>query len=147
MSIVVYVASPYTVGNQSENVRRSIDMGEELTKHHFTPILPLLSHFWGLVHPHEWDFWMTHDLELVKRSDCVLRLKGESKGADLEVKSAREWNIPVYYTLDRLLLDTIPNIDPMSGKTVRSFIIPSPQSQHPPKPDPKNSLNFKGYGL
>lgn len=39
---------------------------------------------------------------LIERCDAILRLPGESKGADNDVKLARERGIPVYYHLDEI---------------------------------------------
>ena len=39
----------------------------------------------------------------VERSDYLLRLKGESAGADKEVALAKELGIPVYYSIKSLL--------------------------------------------
>ncbi len=43
--------------------------------------------------------WYGLDLQIVKRCGAVLRLPGESVGADLEVKCAEEHGIPVFYAL------------------------------------------------
>lgn len=37
---------------------------------------------------------------LIERCDAILRLPGESKGADNDVRLAHERGIPVYYALD-----------------------------------------------
>jgi hypothetical protein len=39
---------------------------------------------------------------LLQHCDAVLRLKGDSKGADNDVKIARECGIPVYFSLDEV---------------------------------------------
>jgi hypothetical protein len=39
---------------------------------------------------------------LIERCDAVLRLEGESKGADNDVRLARERGIPVYYSIDEI---------------------------------------------
>jgi hypothetical protein len=39
---------------------------------------------------------------LIERCDAILRLAGESKGADNDVKLAKERGIPVYYHIDEL---------------------------------------------
>jgi hypothetical protein len=39
---------------------------------------------------------------LIERCDAVLRLAGESKGADNDVRLAKERGIPVYYQLDEV---------------------------------------------
>jgi hypothetical protein len=39
---------------------------------------------------------------LLQRCDAVLRLAGESRGADQDVAIARDRGIPVYYSLDEI---------------------------------------------
>lgn len=39
---------------------------------------------------------------LIERCDAILRLPGESKGADNDVRLAKERGIPVYYNVDEL---------------------------------------------
>jgi len=101
---VIYIASPYTKpdGLQLANVRRQIDVADALMADGFIPYAPLLSHFWNEIHQHDWDFWMTICKEMLLRCDAVLRLEGESKGADTEVWLALTNGIPVYHSLDLL---------------------------------------------
>jgi hypothetical protein len=68
----------------------------------YCPILPLLSHFEHLVHPRPYDDWLKIDKEKILRSDCVLRLFGESRGADIEEMYAKENGIPVYHSITEL---------------------------------------------
>jgi nucleoside 2-deoxyribosyltransferase len=100
--IKVYVASPYTLGDVAVNVKRQIDAVDELMNKGFAPFAPLYSHFQHMIHPRSYQDWIKVDLEWVKVCDCVLRLEGESSGADGEVKLAKELNIPVYYSFDEL---------------------------------------------
>lgn len=95
----IYLASPYTIGDVAENVRTQIDMGSVLMDHGFTPHIPLLSHFQHLVIPRPYKDWIANDLEWLPVCDAVLRLPGESKGADIEVARAKELDIPVFYQL------------------------------------------------
>jgi hypothetical protein len=39
---------------------------------------------------------------LIERCDAILRLEGESKGADNDVRLAKERGIPVYYQIDEI---------------------------------------------
>lgn len=100
----VYIASPYTQGDVAVNVRNSIIAAEQLVTFGFIPFVPLLSHFWHMMCPHEYSFWTTLDDEWVLRCDCVLRLPGESKGADREVKLAKKKGIPVFYSINELIV-------------------------------------------
>jgi len=98
----VYIASPYT-GNEDQNVRIQIDTAAELRYRGFFPFWPLHSHFEHMAHPKPYDIWMNADLYWLAKCDCVLRLPGESSGADKEIEHAKRLNIPVYYSLDELL--------------------------------------------
>lgn len=40
---------------------------------------------------------------LIARCDAILRVPGQSKGADQDVQLAKELGIPVYYSLEELL--------------------------------------------
>ena len=52
--------------------------------------------------PFTYDDWIAMDLELVSRCDAVLRLPGESVGADMETAFACSRSIPVYYSVEQL---------------------------------------------
>jgi hypothetical protein len=79
-------------------------MADKLANMGFLPFVPLHSHFWHFLSPHPYEFWTTMDLEWVLRCDCILRMEGESSGADNEIKYAEEHGIPVFYSLDDLLI-------------------------------------------
>jgi len=99
----IYIASPYTNGNQAENVRAQLDVFHLLLKAGYIPFAPLLSHFVEIVHPHLYDDWMVYDLAWLSVCDGVLRLPGESPGADVEVEHAKKLNIPVFYSINDLI--------------------------------------------
>lgn len=48
--------------------------------------------------------WMTLALKEIEKSDIILRIPGESSGADREVKYALELKKPIYYDIEQLLL-------------------------------------------
>jgi hypothetical protein len=103
MRILVYIASPYTVGDTAINVRRSLIVADRLVKLGYLPYPPLHTHFWHFLIPHPYKFWMDMDYEWILHCDCLLRLPGESHGADEEVGWAAMNNIPVYYSIDELV--------------------------------------------
>lgn len=101
--IRVYIASPYTLGDQALNVRKQMDIFNELANTgKIAPFAPLLFHFQHLVHPRRQSSWMEIDLNWVRVCDALLRLPGTSKGADEEVAFAQSFNIPVFYTIEDL---------------------------------------------
>ncbi len=102
MRISVYIASPYTKGDVAVNVRDSFLVANQLADLGYLPFPPLYSHFWHFLTPHPYQFWLELDKEWVLRCDCILRLPGESTGADGEVEFAKEHGIPVYYSIEEL---------------------------------------------
>ena len=99
----VYIASPYTVGDQALNVRRQIDCFQDLADQGFAPFVPLATHFIHMIHPRSYEDWMSYDFEWIQQCDCVLRLDGVSLGADREVEFAKNLGIPVYYSIDEII--------------------------------------------
>ena len=97
--IKVYIASPYTIGDVAVNVKRQIDAADELMNLGFAPFVPLHSHFQHMIHPRPFQDWIKIDFEWLKICDCLLRIGGESVGADSEVAVAKELNMPVYYSI------------------------------------------------
>ena len=97
MNRKVYIASPYTLGDAAQNVRRQIDVANDLMNRGHVPFTPLLSHFHHLVHwrPHE--DWIKYDLAWIESCDILVRLPGESKGADMEVEHATKMGIPTLW--------------------------------------------------
>lgn len=98
----IYIASPYTIGDVAVNVKRQLDVADELMDMGFAPFAPLYSHFQHMAHPRPYTDWIKVDLEWVAACDCVLRLDGESKGADGEVEYAKRIGIPVFYSMEEL---------------------------------------------
>lgn len=92
----VYVAGPYTQGNMLENVRNAIDAGDRLASKGFAPYIPHLSHFWDLVHKHDYEFWLDICLTWVQACDAVLRLPGYCPGCEREVALAENCGIPIF---------------------------------------------------
>ena len=101
--IKVYIASPYTLGDIAVNVKLQIDTVDELMNLGFAPFAPLYSHFQHMAHPRHYQDWIDVDLEWVKVCDCVLRIGGESKGAEGEVELAKQLDKPVFYDIESLM--------------------------------------------
>lgn len=106
--ICVYIASPYTKGDVAVNVRESFLVADNLAMRGYLPFPPLFSHFWHFLVPHPYKFWTDIDLSWVLRCDCVLRMPGESSGADAEVEFAKRNGIPVYFSTDELYANKPP---------------------------------------
>lgn len=128
----IYVAGPISVGPLEQNIRQACEAGMELLKAGLAPLVPHLTCYMGQ-RICRWpvatrDFfksiaitltegpipevtpagavpadWYATDLPWVAVSDAVLRLPGESTGADLEVGEANRLGIPVFLTVEDVL--------------------------------------------
>ncbi len=103
MAIKVYVAGPYSKGDAAINIRNALVAGEQLVSHGLVPYIPHLNHLWHLIYPHEADFWYSYDNHWLGSCDCLLRLPGESKGADREMQRMIENNKPCFLDIPSLL--------------------------------------------
>jgi len=92
---LVYIAGPYTRPDPIANTRRMVRIADALLPLGVTPLVPHMTLLWHLVRPRPYGFWLEYDLRLVERCDVLLRVPGESRGADAEVVHARELQIPV----------------------------------------------------
>jgi len=101
--IKVYIASPYTLGDVAVNVKRQIDTYDILVTKGFYPFAPLFSHFQHMFHPRPYQDWLEQDEIWVNVCDCLLRLDGESSGADKEVQWAIKAGKPVFYSVEELI--------------------------------------------
>jgi hypothetical protein len=108
--IKVYIASPYTKGDIAVNVKLQIDTVDELMNMGFVPFAPLYSHFQHMAHPRPYKDWIEIDMVWVLACDCVLRIGGESAGADGEVKLAKDNGIPVYYSIKAIEKEASKNL-------------------------------------
>ena len=103
---LVYVAGPYIRPDPVENTHKTIQVAETLHASGLvTAYVPHLSLLWHLVAPHDAEHWYDYDLAILARCDALLRIPGESTGADNEVKFAQDEHhpIPVFYDIDALL--------------------------------------------
>ena len=101
----VFVSGPYSAETNEgrlKNTENAIAAGEELANLGFVPFVPHLNHWWDSYFPHYPGFWYAYDLEWLERCDCLLRLDGDSVGADREVEYAIKLNKPVYYCIEVL---------------------------------------------
>lgn len=103
MAEKVYIASPYTLGNTGDNVRKQHEAFDTLLSLGFIPFAPLLFHYQHICFPRSEAEWLRLDFEWLAVCDCILRLEGESKGADMEVDRAKKLGIPVYYDMEELI--------------------------------------------
>lgn len=102
--IKVYIAGPYTKGDVALNVRAAYIAADQIANAGGAPFVPHHTHFWHMMFPRPYEEWLKLDLAFLPVCDCVLRLPGESSGADGEVAKAIELGLPIFYTLDGVIL-------------------------------------------
>jgi hypothetical protein len=104
----VYVSGPYTRPNPSHNVRRAVDAADRLWAAGLVPFVPHLSQLWDTLTPRPWADWIAYDLHWVAACDALVRLPGDSAGADLEAEEARRLGIPVYGSVEAAVAALAP---------------------------------------
>ena len=125
MRATVYIAGPITKGDLCHNVNQATAAFIALATAGFAPMCPHWSVYskpaaesespWGGTTGRVWceataagndvmayADWLGIGLAWVKRSDALLRLPGESTGADMETACAREHGVPVFDSLEAL---------------------------------------------
>lgn len=122
----IYIAGPISKGSLEHNINQATESFIELAKLGYAPFCPHWSVYskrcvqlntteiwswdvnavvcYGQVQPNEitYEEWMRIDFNWIEVSDAVLRLEGESEGADREVRFAIEKGIPVFYSIGEL---------------------------------------------
>ena len=93
----VYIAGPYTGGDTIVNVRNAVEAGDRIVQAGHNAFVPHLFHFWHFLLPGDYEQWMRLDFEWLESCEVLLRLPGDSGGADREVELARELGIPVFF--------------------------------------------------
>lgn len=99
----IYIAGPYTKGDVAQNVRNAIEAGHMVIEAGFVPYIPHLSHFHHMLYPEDYETWIAIDFIWVDVCDAVIRLPGESSGADREVDLAKRQGKWIFYGVDDFL--------------------------------------------
>lgn len=113
---VVYISGPISNGGKADEIDRLANVSASLRPHSwlvragFAVINPLLTEAVdtyirrGDYEPLGHGAWLEGDLSILHSGavDAVLRLAGESKGADMEVAYAKHLGIPAFTTKDGL---------------------------------------------
>lgn len=98
----IYVAGPYTNGDIAVNVRNAFEAANRLADLGFAPFVPHATHFWHMLFPRPYKFWLELDNQFLPCCAAVLRLPGQSSGADGEVELAMHLGIPVFQDIGKL---------------------------------------------
>jgi hypothetical protein len=98
---LVYIAGPITKPNMIETAHRGISLYMKMIRHGVVvPFCPHLSVFAEFLDPNtiSYKFWLDHDFEVIRHCQALLRMPGESSGADQEIDFANnQAKIPVFY--------------------------------------------------
>jgi len=98
-SVRVYIAGPYSADPEA-CTREALAAASRLLDAGHAPFVPHLAHYWHTLHDaRPYEDWMRLDLAWVEVSDVLLRLPGESPGADREVEHARAHGVPVVFSI------------------------------------------------
>ena len=129
----VYIASPYWDNDpqvRHKRVQVQMSMANTLLSLGYHPFWPLHSYFLvqhgkdtGAEIFSEED-WLLVSMSWISACDLFLRIPGDSVGADAEETYAREKKIPVYYSIDNIILNRKEVIKPCQ-------IPKTPESGHP----------------
>jgi hypothetical protein len=99
----IFISGPYTNGDVAQNVKKSMDAANALIELGFAPYCPHLTHFLHMNNFQKYEKWLEIDLIYLECCDGVLRLFGESNGADKEVEYAEKIKLPVFKDYNELL--------------------------------------------
>lgn len=104
----IYIAGPMSKGNLIDHVRDAVKAASVIRDHGGVPFVPHLSVLWELVYPSSYEDWMIYDFAWIERCDSLLRLPGESSGADREIEHIKKLGKPVFYSIEEVIaiLDT-----------------------------------------
>jgi len=128
--IKVFISSPYTIGDVARNVKNAMDTADQLITAGFAPFCPLYSHFQHIAHPRPYVDWTRLDMEWLKVCDCILRLPGESAGADQEVMWFRQHTMkPVFYMIADLVDFYKRNASDLQPKECDHELSPCPKDE------------------
>lgn len=98
----VYISGPITKGGPVKNTRKAIDIAEECLKMGLIPYVPHLNLLWEICYPKKDSMYLKMDLHWVEKMDVIYRIRGYSKGSDMECALAKKLNIPIVYSIKQL---------------------------------------------
>jgi Domain of unknown function (DUF4406) len=114
-----FISGPYTQGDPVQNTRNAVLVGDELVAMGWSVFIPHLSLFWDMLRPHDYQFWLDHDIAWLLKCDALVRIPGESAGADAEESIARANGLLVcHWPKDMQLIRTLATWVPMDDELV-----------------------------
>ena len=106
----IYIAGPISNGETVDredwmpNIVKACEVGAKIIELGHNPIVPHLAYYLEEHSGVEFSYedWMRVDFGLIRASDALLRMEGESRGADREVTYARQIGRQVFRGLDEI---------------------------------------------
>lgn len=96
MRSTLYIAGPYTHPDPVENTHRACRVATIVYEQtDWVPYVPHVSLVHHLVTPRPPEWWYEFDLHHLAKCDGIVRLPGESHGADREMEVARSLGIRI----------------------------------------------------
>ena len=116
----IYIAGPYSKGDVEKNGEKALRLADYLANLGLTPYVPHLTHFWHLLYPRPYEWWLKYDLEWLPKCDCVVRMFGDSSGADGEVEYASKLGMPhfIFYGFEG---NNLSNLDEWLARIERDL--------------------------
>ncbi len=108
----VYIAGPISIGNQFHNCAKAIHVATDVVRMGCAPYVPHLTCLWDMVNMSlTYEDWLQMCFDWIPTCHALLRVPGESPGADKEVAFAMSLGIPVFYSVEQLAkgLDFVRN--------------------------------------
>lgn len=103
---LVYVAGPMTA-DPFGCVRQSLPAFALLRRLGAVPFCPQWSVIAEIAEARPYEEWLAYDFDVIRNAAALLRLPGESAGADREVALAHELGIPVFHGSDPALEENL----------------------------------------
>lgn len=103
-----YIAGPISNGAtatrevMADNMLKGIVFANRMWDLGYVPFCPQLSVAWHNVCPRDYNDWIEYDKSWLECCDVLIRMPGESKGADLEVAYAKELGLPILTTEEEI---------------------------------------------
>ena len=103
MALYCYIAGPMTKGNQFDLFKDSVLVADCILKRGHAVFLPHLSFFWNLIKANDYERWLQQDFLWIRKCNVLVRIPGESEGADREVEFAKSIGVKVFMGLEEFM--------------------------------------------
>ena len=99
----VYIAGPISGSHILNNVKKGMRVASAVMEAGMHFYLPHMMWHINRIFPKRYEAWMDEDFHWILKCDCLLRMPGDSPGADREVAFAIANGLPVFHALEDLI--------------------------------------------